>query len=65
MPVILESEDFDLWLHTGEQRVERLRELLKPAAARVLTMHPVSSFVNKASNEGERCEEPAEEAPSG
>jgi putative SOS response-associated peptidase YedK len=59
MPVILEPEDFDLWLDPGEQRVERLRELLGPAAPGVLNMVPVSPYVNKATNEGERCIEPA------
>jgi putative SOS response-associated peptidase YedK len=57
MPVILEPENFALWLDPGEQRVERLRELLKPAAPGILDMYPVSSYVNKASNEGERCVE--------
>ena len=59
MPVILGPEDFDLWLDPGEQRVERLRELLGPAAPGVLNMVPVSPYVNKATNEGERCIEPA------
>jgi len=57
MPVILEPEDFDLWLDPGEQGVERLRWLFEPAAG-VLEMYPVSSYVNKATNEGERCVEP-------
>jgi len=57
MPVILEPEDFDLWLGHGEQQVERLRELLQPAAPGVLEMYPVSTYVNKASHEGERCVE--------
>jgi putative SOS response-associated peptidase YedK len=58
MPVILEPEDYDLWLDPGEQGVERLRGLFEPAAAGVLEMYPVSSYVNKATNEGERCVEP-------
>ena len=60
MPVILEPEDFDPWLDPEEHRVERLRELLRPAAPGVLTMFPVSKFVNKATNEGEKCIEPVE-----
>ena len=55
MPVILEPEDFDLWLDPGEQRVDRLRGMLEPAAPGVLGMVPVSAYVNKATNEGERC----------
>jgi putative SOS response-associated peptidase YedK len=61
MPVILEPEDFTLWLDPEERRVDRLRELLQPTAPGVLDMYPVSSFVNKAGNEGERCVEPVEE----
>jgi putative SOS response-associated peptidase YedK len=59
MPVILEPEEFDSWLDPEEKRVERLRELLQPAAPGVLEMHPVSTYVNKAGNEGEKCLEPA------
>jgi len=60
MPVILETEDFAAWLDPDEHRVERLRELLQPAAPGVLEMYSVSSYVNKAGNEGERCIEPIE-----
>jgi putative SOS response-associated peptidase YedK len=62
MPAILEPEDFELWLHPGEQRVERLRGLLRPAPSGALSMYPVSDYVNKATHEGERCVEPAEKA---
>jgi len=60
MPVILEPEDFDLWLDTQEGHIERLQELLRPAAPGVLAMYPVSRYVNKAGNEGARCIEPVE-----
>ncbi len=59
MPVILEPEDFARWLDPAENRVERLRGLLQPAAAGVLELFPVSSYVNKTGNEGPRCMEPA------
>jgi putative SOS response-associated peptidase YedK len=58
MPVILEPEDFERWLDPVEGSVERLRQLLQPAAGGVLELYPVSRFVNKAGNEGERCVEP-------
>jgi len=60
MPVILEPEDFDLWLDPQEQKIERLRDLLHPAAPGILSMYPVSRYVNKASNEGKECVEPIE-----
>jgi len=62
MPVILEPEDFGLWLDPDEHGVERLRDLLQPAAPGVLNIFPVSTFVNKATNEGEKCIEPTEGA---
>ena len=60
MPVILDPDDFDLWLDPQEQKVEKLRDLLHPAAQGVLTMYPVSKYVNKAGNEGEKCIAPIE-----
>lgn len=60
MPVILEPEDFTRWLDPAAAAVETLRGLLQPAASGVLEMFPVSSYVNKAGNEGERCVAPVE-----
>jgi len=60
MPVILEPGDFDLWLDPQEQNLEQLRDLMHPTDQGVLSMHPVSRYVNKAGNEGEKCLEPAE-----
>lgn len=55
MPVILEPEDFECWLDPEFQQPDRLRQRLQPAAAGVLELFPVSSYVNKAGNEGEQC----------
>ena len=60
MPVILEPEDFRLWLDPEEEAPEKLLPLLHPAEEDVLEMYPVSSFVNKPQNEGDKCIEPAE-----
>lgn len=65
MPVILEPEDFNIWLDPQEQKIEHLRNLLHPAAAGILSMYPVSKYVNKAGNEGEKCIEPAKGKRSG
>lgn len=61
MPVILEPGDFDLWLDPAEHRPEKLAPLLGSAESSVLSMHPVSRYVNKAGNEGPECIEPLEE----
>jgi putative SOS response-associated peptidase YedK len=58
MPVILEREDFGVWLDPLEQNIERLRTLMHPAGAGILIMYPVSNYVNKAGNEGEECVKP-------
>lgn len=60
MPVVLEPEDFALWLDPDAKAVEALRGLLQPAAPGILELIPVSSYVNKAANEGERCIAPVE-----
>lgn len=59
MPVILEPEDFEGWLDPGGTSEQTLRGLLQPAAPGVVEMFPVSSYVNKTGNEGERCIAPA------
>lgn len=61
MPVILESESFNLWLDPEVTSIEKLSPLLHPAREGILTMYPVSTYVNKATNEGKQCIEPVEE----
>lgn len=61
MPVILEPSDFDLWLDPEEKGVDHLKQVLRPADPGTLTIYPVSTYVNKATNEGERCIEPIKE----
>lgn len=51
MPVILPAERFDPWLEGQEVR-------LAPCPADGIAIQPVSTWVNRASNEGPRCEEP-------
>jgi putative SOS response-associated peptidase YedK len=63
MPVILEPEDFARWLDPKEQNVERLRQLLQPAAPGTLTHYPVSTYVNRADQEGPECIAPFKEQP--
>lgn len=60
MPVILEPEDFDLWLDPDQHDIKKLRDLMHPPAAAILSMHPVSRYVNKPGNEGKECIKPAE-----
>lgn len=61
MPVLLEPDDFDLWLDPDVRRPEQLRPLLRPAPPGTLTLRPVSRYVNQAAHEGPECLAPPEE----
>ncbi len=62
MPVILSPGDYDLWLDPQEKETQRLLSLLRPAAAGLLTLYPVSLTVNKVTNEGPECVAPVSES---
>jgi putative SOS response-associated peptidase YedK len=61
MPVILRSEDYDLWLDAGVRSAERLLPLLCPHSSEEMTTYAVSLMVNSPSNDSPRCVEPASE----
>ena len=55
MPAILQTEDHAVWLDTEFEDTDRLQTLLQPFDAKAMESYPVSTFVNKASNEGTEC----------
>jgi len=55
MPVILDRNDYDLWLDPGMTNVEAASEMLKPYDARWMRCYPVSSRVNQVQNDDEEC----------
>lgn len=55
MPVILEPENYSLWLNTEQPDREALNKMMCPAAPGTLTAHPVSKYVNSPTNEGKQC----------
>lgn len=57
MPVIVEPEDFDLWLHP-EPDPEQGLHLLRPYPAEKMTAYPVSTLVNNPRNDTAECIEP-------
>lgn len=57
MPVILQPRDYDAWLDPQTDPA-RLRQLLLPFTDEVLTAEPVSTYVNKPTNDDPRCVEP-------
>ncbi len=58
MPVILPSEDYELWLDPDMWEAEPLLDLLRPYPDDIMEAYPVSRFVNRPSNDDERCVEP-------
>lgn len=65
MPVIIESEMVDVWLHADRSEArELLDHLLAPAPTDVLTEYEVSAEVNNAQHEGPHLTEPVDEVPT-
>lgn len=52
MPVILHSEDYELWLDEDVRKRELLKDLLRPYPAEEMISHPVSSAINSPKNQG-------------
>lgn len=55
MPVILDRDEYDLWLDPGIGDPARLEPLLDPYPADRLEAYRVSTYVNRPEHEGERC----------
>jgi putative SOS response-associated peptidase YedK len=59
MPVILDPEDYEMWLDPDFDERDPLTSLLKPYPADVMEAYPVSRRVNKPSNNEPGVIEPA------
>ena len=57
MPVILNEADYAAWLDPANEDVDSLRQLLLPLEDDTLTAEPVSTYVNKPTNDDARCVE--------
>lgn len=51
MPVILNPKDYDLWLDPAVQKSDHLQQLLQPYSAAAMISYPVSTKVNKPTND--------------
>jgi putative SOS response-associated peptidase YedK len=58
MPVILDSDSYDLWLDPGMNDGATVSELLKPYNARFMRCYAISSRVNYVVNDDEECSRP-------
>jgi putative SOS response-associated peptidase YedK len=64
MPVILEPDNYDLWLDPGMTKVDVVIDMLKPFDARLMRSFPVSNRVNHAANDDAECSTPIKIAQS-
>ena len=55
MPVILDPDAYELWLNTDMTDKARLKHLMKPYQSELLTVYPVSTYVNKPQNDDAKC----------
>jgi putative SOS response-associated peptidase YedK len=62
MPVILEPDNYDLWLDPGMKDAVAASELLRPYDARLMRCYSVGTRVNHVANDDEQCSLPAEPA---
>jgi putative SOS response-associated peptidase YedK len=58
MPVILDRDNYDLWLDPGMKNADAVSDILKPYNAEFMSCHPVSNRVNHAANDDEECSMP-------
>ena len=54
MPVILEREDYDMWLEPGDSPQQGLH-LLRPFPPQKMAAYPVSTLVNSPRNDSHEC----------
>ncbi|PMB15265.1 SOS response-associated peptidase [Fischerella thermalis] len=55
MPVILQQENYDLWLDPQVHDVELLQPLLRPYPSEAMTSYPVTTLVNNPRNNSAEC----------
>jgi putative SOS response-associated peptidase YedK len=60
MPVILDSDTYDLWLDPGMKDVGAASDLLKPCDAGLMQCYPVSTRINHVAHDDEACSAPVE-----
>ena len=58
MPVVLDPDNYDVWLDHGMTNTDAASDLLKPFDARQMRSYPVSNRVNHVANDDEGCSTP-------
>jgi putative SOS response-associated peptidase YedK len=60
MPVILDPDNYELWLDPGVRKVAAASDLLKPFEPRLMRSYPVSTRINSVVNDDAACSAPVE-----
>ena len=55
MPVILDPDDYGLWLEGGPEAAPQAQELLRPYPGEAMIAYPVSTRVNSPRNDDPSC----------
>jgi putative SOS response-associated peptidase YedK len=64
MPVILNSNDYDLWLDPGMQNIAAISQMLKAYDTRLMRCYPVSTRINHVANDDADCSTPTQVTPT-
>jgi putative SOS response-associated peptidase YedK len=57
IPVIIEKDDYDLWMDPGMNDPDKLTDLLKPFDSRKMRVYPVGATVSNVKSDGPECAE--------
>jgi len=60
MPVILDPDNYDLWLDPGMTNVEAVSEMSKSFDARLMKSYPVNARINYVASDDALCSTPVE-----
>jgi len=60
MPVILNRDDYNMWLDPGMNDLTVLSDLLRPYDAQFMRSYPVSSRINNVANDDSGCSVPVQ-----
>jgi putative SOS response-associated peptidase YedK len=55
MPVILNADDYDVWLDPGMTDVNAVSQFLKPYNPRLMRFFPISNRINNVLHDDEEC----------
>jgi putative SOS response-associated peptidase YedK len=64
MPVILDPDNYDLWLDPAFRRTASVSDMLRPFDPALMRRYPVSTRVNQVQNDDSDCATPLGQQPS-